>query len=681
MDFLFPSFLFALAAIAIPIIIHLFHFRRFKKVYFTNVKFLREVKEETSARSKLRNLLVLLMRCLAVAFLVFAFAQPFIPQGSEVQKGEKEVSVFVDNSFSMSALSEDVPLLQLAKKRATEIVSAYAPDDRFQILTNDFEGRHQRLVSKEDALNLIEEIRVSPSVRELSNVMTRQRQALETGTADNKVSYLISDFQTNITDFATYSDTSVLVNMVPLQSVQEKNISIDSAYFDAPVQMLNQTNPLIVKITNRSDETAENIRLTLRHEGQVKPVGTLSIPAGSSTTDTVNITILQTGFHEAELEITDYPVQFDDKYYFSFDVAEEINVLVIDESTRNRFLESALRGIPYFKTVNQTSKNLDYAQFPEYEMIVLNDVAAVSSGLSFELNKYVTNGGNLLVFPAANANPGSFNSFLGTFPANELQSYDATVRNVGEINRNDFVFSDVYENRRGNLKLPVTQANWRLTNYGSRREEKLLTYRDGSTYLAKYRAGNGHLYLSAAPLDPDVNDLVRNGEIFVPLLYKAAVSSANPAEIAYTIGQDEVLQTAARATNAETVYKLKGKGEEFIPQQRAVGSQVYLTVNNEIKEAGYYNLFLQPETVLDKFAFNYNRKESQLDFLNEDALQAAVDKSAAAAKFNIISATQNADFQELVGEKSQGVVLWRWCLILALLFLLAEVLLLRFWRG
>ncbi len=679
MDFLFPSFLFGLLALAIPIIIHLFHFRRFKKVYFTNVRFLKEVKEETSARSKIKNLLILLMRCLAVAFLVFAFAQPFIPQGTDVQKGEKSVSVFVDNSFSMSSLSEDVPLLELAKRRATEIVSAYAPDDRFQILTNDFEGRHQRLVSKEDALNLIEEVKISPSVRELSNVMTRQRQALETGTSDNNVSYLISDFQKNITDFQSYSDTSVLVNFVPLQSVQEKNISIDSAYFDAPVQMLNQTNPLIVKVTNRSNEAAENIRLSLRHEGQVKPVGTLSIPANSSVTDTVNITILKTGIHEAVLEITDYPVQFDDKYYFTFNVAEEINVLVINESSQNKFLQSALKGIPYFKTANQNSKSLDYASFAAQEMIIMNDLTNISSGLSFELNKFVEAGGNLLVFPASNANTASYNSFLATFPANDLQTYDASPRTVGDINRQEFIFADVFEGRRSNMKLPVTQGNWKMSSFGSRREEKLLTYRDGTSYLGKYKIGSGHLYLSSAPLDTKINDLVRNGEIFVPLLYKSAISSAKEQKIAYTIGQDEVLQTEA-SNSAETVYKLKGRREEFIPQQRSVGSQAYLTVNNEIKEAGYFDLFLQAGTVLDKFGFNYNRKESQLGFFNEDALTEMSEKSPAGAKMNIISSTQNANFEELIGERSQGIVLWRWCLIAALLFLLIETLLLRFWK-
>ena len=106
MQFLYPNFLWALAALAIPIIIHLFYFRRFKKVAFSNVKFLKEVKEETSMRSRLRNLLVLLARCLAVAALVFAFAQPFIPSAREVLTGRKAVSLFVDNSFSMGAESD-----------------------------------------------------------------------------------------------------------------------------------------------------------------------------------------------------------------------------------------------------------------------------------------------------------------------------------------------------------------------------------------------------------------------------------------------------------------------------------------------------------------------------------------------------------------------------------------------
>ena len=116
MQFTYPAFLFALAALAIPIIIHLFYFRRFKKVYFTNVKYLEEIKEETSSRNKLKNLLILLSRILAICGLVFAFAQPFIPQGDTVKKGNNAVSIFIDNSFSMNAVQNEIPLIDIAKE-------------------------------------------------------------------------------------------------------------------------------------------------------------------------------------------------------------------------------------------------------------------------------------------------------------------------------------------------------------------------------------------------------------------------------------------------------------------------------------------------------------------------------------------------------------------------------------
>ncbi len=674
MQFLYPTFLFALAVLAIPIILHLFYFRRFKKVYFTNVRFLREVKEETSTRSKLRNLLVLLMRLLALAFLVLAFAQPFIPQDAEVKQGRISVSVFVDNSFSMDALSQDVPLLDKAKQRAREIVEAFSPEDEFQILTNDFEGRHQRLVSQEDALTLIEEIEVSPAVRELSRVIDRQRQAVGTGEAESEAVYLISDFQRNITDLQQYADTTLEVNLVPLQAVQERNISIDSAWFEAPVQPLNQNSPLIVRVRNLSDQAAENIRLTLRYERQAKPVGTLSIPPQSSVIDTVNLTVLRTGWHEAELEITDFPIQFDDHYYFTFWVAEKINVLVINEETPNRHLDAVFRGLPNFEVVNQQSRSLDYSTFSGYQLIVAQSLNDISSGLAFELQQYVAQGGNLLVFPGRNADLAAYRSFLASFPANELIRFEEEERQVGSINTEEFVFQDVYEEVQTNLKLPVTQGNFRLGNTG-RGEEPLLLYRDGSPYLSKYQIEEGHLYLCAAPLNEDYNDLVRNGEIFVPMLYKMAISSARGRKIAYTIGRDEVIEDEHVSTSNEIVYKLKGEGEEFIPEQRIIGARVYLSIGNQARQAGFYDLFLNPEETLATYGFNYDRKESELAYFSPEDLAAYVGDNA-----TVIDVRETAVLTGRIEERSRGVVLWRWCLILALVFLAAEVLLLRLWR-
>ena len=673
MQFLFPTFLFALAALAIPIIIHLFYFRRFKTVYFTNVRFLREVKEESSSRRKLRNLLVLLMRCLAVAFLVFAFAQPFIPRNTEgVKKGEQAASIFIDNSFSMNALSKDVSLLEKAKMKAREIVQAYSNNDKFQILTNDFEGRHQRLVSKEEAINFIDEIKMTPSVQELSKVLTRQTQALNTDKIATKTAFILSDFQKNITDLNNFKDTTIEVNLLPLAAVQEKNIAIDSAWFEAPIQMTGQANPLIVRITNYTNENVENVKLSVKLDGQDKPIGLLNLKANSSKEDTVNITVLRTGWHEAELSITDYPVQFDDHYFFTFNVPSTINVLTINDAGENRFLNSALQSVRNFKVTNQPSGGVQYSQFPTYQMIVLTGLYQISSGLAAELSQYIKNGGNVLVFPTGSIDLATYSNFFNNLQSNNLTGFENTPREVSNLNLEEFIFKDVFSNKNANLKFPSSTGNYRLTN---RNGENIMTYRDGSSFMTKNKISQGHLYLCAAPLDDKFSTLSRSGEVFVPMLYKMAISSAKEWKIGYTIGKDDYIEADSKGIAGETAYKMRGAKEEFIPEQRIMAAKAILGVKEGIKEAGFYSLFTRPDSALYKFGFNFDRRESVLDYFDNKALKDFTNKN-----IQIFDETAEANFTAIVGEKNQGVSLWRWCVILALIFLAIETLILRFWK-
>src|ERR1043165_2598084 len=172
MNFIYPGFLFALSAVSIPVIIHLFNFRRFKRVLFTNVRFLQEIKQDTRSRTNLKHLLILIARTLAVIFLVLVFAQPYLPSKNSVAlKGHSKVSLYIDNSFSMDAIGKNGSLIEEAKKKAHEITKHYQPSDQFQLLTNDFEARHQRLVNREDMLNLIDEVQPGSAVRSLSEVV------------------------------------------------------------------------------------------------------------------------------------------------------------------------------------------------------------------------------------------------------------------------------------------------------------------------------------------------------------------------------------------------------------------------------------------------------------------------------------------------------------------------------
>ncbi|MCZ2101482.1 MAG: BatA domain-containing protein [Chitinophagales bacterium] len=676
MQFLYPYFLWALAAIAIPIIIHLFQFRRFKKVFFTNVRFLKEIKDETTNRNKLKNLLILLSRILAVVALVLAFAQPFIPKGDTLKSGKNQVSIFVDNSFSMTAMRNDVPLLDYGKEKARAVVKAYSEKDQFQILTHDFEGRHQRFLSQEDALSYIDEIVPTPNVQPIDRVINRQKQLLDMG-SDNKISYIISDFQRTIMPVEALQDTSMEINLLPIQTHQLSNVSIDSVWFEGPIPFLNQNNRLLIKTTNNSNRNAEQVKISLSKDGQEKPVTVRDIEANTTVTDTVNISIANSGWHQGVVKVTDYPVTFDDEYFIAFNVPDTIKTLLINEGGISKYMDALFKGIQNLSVLNQNVNQLQYQQFPDYDLIILNDLRQISSGLSTELVQYLRNGGKVLMFPGQTADMNSYNSFLQSIQAGSLSSQNNSLREVYTINTEEFVFSDVYIRTASNLKLPKTQFSYDFLTSGASNMEKLLSYRDGSMYLGKFKVQDGQFYMCAAPLDTEVNDLVYNAEVFVPMVYKIAISTTKQKSLAYTITNHITVETANLRRTGDYTYKVKHGEEEFIPGQMPAGNHIILDFNDQVKKSGYYDLLLDDKLV-NKLAFNYDRKESDMRIFEEKELK---DIEASNPKVKVLGEVLQANMTAAITEKDQGIALWKWFVIVALCFLLVETLLIRFLKS
>lgn len=675
MQFLYPSFLWALMALAIPIIIHLFYFRRFKRVLFTNVKYLKEIKEETSNRNRLKNLLVLLSRCLAVAGLVFAFAQPYLPTGDRIKSGINHISVFVDNSFSMTAARQDIPLLDFAKDKARLIINSYSEEDKFQVLSHDFEGKHQRFVSKEDALAFVDEIQITPTVQMVDKIVKRQHQLMET-VSGNKISYIISDFQKSISDFSTITDTTMEVNLLPLQSVNQKNISVDSVWFDGPIPFFNQNNKLVVRVRNNSGEDSEQVKLSFKKDGQDKPIGIVDIPANSVITDTVSVNVDKAGWHEGIVSVTDYPIQFDDEYYIAFPVPDTIKALFINESGSNRFMDALFDGVPYFSLANQNVNQLQYQQFVNFDLIILNDLKNISSGLNNELSQYLKSGGKVLIFPGKTSDIPSYNNFMAINGAGTIIGTNKSVKEVASINTEEFIFSDVYINTSKNLKLPKTTLSFDINNSASGLQEKLLVYRDGTSYLSKYKVGDGQLFVCAAPLDKESNDLVYNAEVFVPLIYKIAITTTKHKNLSYTISNNLAIETDNLRQSGDYVYKIKNEKLEFIPGQIPSGNKITLEVDDQVKSAGFYDLMLNDQ-VTGKLAFNYNRRESDMSLYDESALAPLVSHNT---KLKIMNEALQANISTSIAEKDRGVVLWKWFLIAALVFLAIEALLLRYYK-
>ena len=133
MQFKHPEILYFLFLLVIPILVHLFQLRRFKKEFFTNVKFLKELSIQTRKSSKIKKWLLLATRLLLLTFLIFAFAQPFF-KAKDSTNTNNELFVVIDNSYSMQAKGQKGELL----KRAVQDLLEFAPQNsNFSLITNE----------------------------------------------------------------------------------------------------------------------------------------------------------------------------------------------------------------------------------------------------------------------------------------------------------------------------------------------------------------------------------------------------------------------------------------------------------------------------------------------------------------------------------------------------------------
>ena len=687
MNFIYPGFLFALSALAIPVIIHLFNFRKFKKIYFTNVRFLREIKQDTQSRSRLKHLLILLSRILAVTFLVLAFAQPYIPTGKgNVMTGVRSLSIYIDNSFSMDALGKSGSLLETAKRKAREIAFAYKASDRFQVLTNDFEARHQRLLNREEFLQMIDDVQTSAAIRKLDEIVSRQTEALNNPEGieakTGKFAYEISDYQkTTANPELIKSDTTLSINLVPVVSSQLNNLYIDTFMLTTPFIQLNTANELIVRIRNNSAEAVENIPVKLTINGVQKALSSVKLEANAAIETRLSFTIAESGWQQAELSLTDYPVTFDDKYYFSFNVKDHLNVLAVNGNTVNPYLQALFKNDSYFVLNNASVNQVDYSSFNSYQLIVLNEVKEISSGLGQELKKYMDGGGTVFIFPSPDADLASYRNFLepigSNYPVQLLQAEDK----IAKIESQHSVFADVFENKKSipeNLDLPVVKKYFQLSKNQKTKEETLLKLQSGNTFLAMNEYHKGSIFLSSVPLHDDYSNLPRHA-VFVPIMLKAAFRTSSEIRPSLVIGRDEEVETGNLVSSGENIFHLTNDNLKFdiIPEIKITETKSFILVHDQVKNAGNYAIRFN-NAIQSCISFNYDRRESDLSCFTADDLQQIIRKRSD-LKLNSVNA-ESSDLTHAITQLSEGVRLWKYCVILALLFLAIEVLLIRFVR-
>ncbi len=678
MNFLFPTFLIGLTAIAIPIIIHLFNFRKYKKVYFTNVQFLKELKQESDSKSKLKEWLILAMRILAIVCLVFAFAQPFIPGKTKTTKGEKAISIYVDNSFSMENMNKKGTLLENAKQLAAEIVNSFNASDKFQLLTNDFEGKHQRFLSKEDFIEQLNEVKISASIKSMNDVVKRQQDFLQNSNSKNKRIFLVSDFQKNSNDIdKAILDTSIQVTCIPITSSEINNVFIDSVWFDSPVQQFDTKQVIHANIINKSNKDIENGTLKLFINNKQISLNSFNITKGDSKDVTITFTIKDKGINNGVLKIEDYPITYDDDFYFSFNAQTTIHSLVIngkESKTANNF-KSLLQKDSLFVYNENKETAIDYSLFSKTNMIILNELTTITSGLSSELQKFISTGGSVVLFPHTKADIVAYNTAFQILQLPPIESLDTTDTKIQTINFEQGLFGGVFEKIDQRMDLPKVYTHYTFKQKTSSGSQIIIPLQNGQPFLTEHKYENGKIYLFSIPSDETASNFVKHA-LFVPCILKMGILSLKPTPIYYKTAINEVISVSAPSDFSDNALHIikTDKTIDVIPEHRLVNSNTQLYTQNQVSKSGYYSV-MKKDSIIKNLAFNYDRKESDMNFYNDEALQKLVDEKGI-RNISIINANEKSVANSLQ-EINDGKKLWKLFLILALVFLLSEIFIIR----
>nr|WP_315145530.1 BatA and WFA domain-containing protein [uncultured Flavobacterium sp.] len=640
MQFKHPEILYFLFLLVIPILVHLFQLRRFKKEYFTNVRFLKELSIQTRKSSKIKKWLLLATRLLLLTCIIIAFAQPFF-KAKDSKNSSNEMYIVLDNSFSMQAKGQKGELL----KRAVQELLEHTPENQtFSLITNSETFWNTDIKSIRTEL---QNLKYSALPFQLESAMAKIKSRKS---AFNKDVVVITDaigleskqLKSIDKDFNSYF-------IIP-ESEQKNNASIDSVFIH---QTLDDFYEIGLKLS-AFGEKDKQIPVALYNQNKLIAK---TLTKFETKEKTIYFTIPKKDFH-GYVSITDNGLEYDNNLYFSISKPKKNNIISIGTPEKSNFL-SRIYTIDEFNFNNFAIETLDYNALEKQNTIVLNELDEIPQALQTTLKSFVEKGGNLVLIPSAKASTTNLNSFLKIFGTLQFKSMENKEKLVTKINFNHPLFSGVFENKINNFQYPKTKTSFGIAGFNP----AVLYYEDQTAFLTSINNPISSIYIFTAPINLE-NSNFQQSPLIVPVFYKMGINSQNNGVNALTIGNNNPFLVDATLSKDE-ILKVKNDSETFIPVQQMLNDKVKLTFNDFPEQAGNFGIYKQNERI-QNISFNYNRTESDLDQANEEAL----------SDYKTIDSIETV-FDTLQTDRTDNQI-WKWFVIFALLFLLTEMAIIRF---
>lgn len=632
MQFKYPELLWALLLLVIPIIIHLFQLRRFKKTAFTNVKLLKKVVSESRKSSTIKKWLLLFTRLGLIAALALAFAQPFTADALALQ--EKEHVFYMDNSFSMQAKAQGSSLLQ---NTIQDFIKNIPEDKTFTLFTND---RVFRDVEIQDIKNELLQLPISSGQLTLEEILLTAETYFKkrSGTSQNTV--LLSDFQKRMGELSTETIQATIVHFIkPILDVTT-NVAIDSVYLGA---LENDILELTAELSANAnlETTAVSLyngdkliaKTAAKFNRNKKAQVVFSVPA--------NEAIL------GKLVISDKGLSYDNQFYFNLDTPEKIKVLSVGD-TDSAYL-SRIFTAEEFDFSSVSLKQLNYGTLENYNLIVLNELETIPSGLSTALKSFTDNGGHITLVPAIAIDVNSYNQLSSAYFNTRYTTKIPQEIAVANVVFDHPLYNNVFEKSVSNFQYPKVNSYYTVSTVAS----SALQLQNNAPFLF----GRDEAYFFTASLS-EINGNFKNSPLIVPSFYNMGRKSLKLPPLYSTLGDATTVEIPVSLAK-DNILKLVRENQEFIPQQKLLPKKVQLSFSENPTMDGTFQIQNDGST-LRNISFNHDRKESQLSYSN---LQGIPKERLHRSVALFFEESQRANH---INE------FWKWFAILALLFVLME---------
>ncbi|MEJ6777242.1 MAG: BatA domain-containing protein [Crocinitomicaceae bacterium] len=682
MKFLYPEFLWAFAILIIPIIIHLFNFKRYKTLYFSSLTFVNHVDQQTKSTQKLKHLLVLFSRLLAFIFLILAFSQPYLSDEKKNTPSKSGIIAFyIDNSFSMQAIGANGELLSEAIENAREIIKKAALSTRFLIGTNTKSGSEERILSKIEALEKLDQIDLSPLTRSIDEIIQWQSERLvksdivAEGTSTQYI--ILSDFQSASSFSKDMKSLTLNPNSsfypIKLSPESSDNIFIDSIWFTTPIHKLGAKKELNIQINNPSDSDLKNVELSIDIE-EYKNTILIDLPKNESTATQIGYTDKSIGTKTGEIRLYDNHVQFDDTYFLTYEVRQNVNILLLDGEDAVENIETVLNLDEFYITDRKNITSITREDFVQKDLIIVNGANTISKGAINYITTFASTGGTVSLFPGKSPNSADWNELLLTLNLPTIAKTITSGNKIKTLNYDDPFFSGVFQTKSTNLNLPSVTKVYQAIKNSKTLGKSLIELQNGLPLLA-FNEQIGKSFMFYSSLHSDFGNFTKDVLFTAVLLRTGELSQRNQPEY-IIIGKSSRYPVYAK-TNGETPIHIIGNGIDFIPKIATASGVKYLSLSNtpSIKNIQAGNYTIKTDKNIGGISLNYDRKESLLSSHSEEEIIVHFQNRG----------IQEVTFNEINGYSTAALIninkpfsFWKLCIILTFTFVLLEMIFVRF---